>query len=376
MTKPLRVGVISANWGMVAHLPAWHAIDGVEVHAVCTSRRETAEAARERFGLRKCYWNHADMAADPDIDIVDVGTRPDLRRDMVLEAIGNGKHVFAAANFAATIDAARDMRDAAREAGITGALDSTLAYAPAHRRMAQLIADGWIGRPSAVTTRLWIPLFGAPDGIGSRWRWFAKRSHGASAMRNLGTHSLHLLVSLLGPIESVTALAHTALEVWKFSDGEVIHPETEDTAQIMLRFASGVTGQISVGWSSPALTGWRMELNGDKGTLISEHDGTFPSGPEVRLHGAQNGARPAELDLPEVCLSPPEFSFAAPPLVPQSHDIAGVMASFIRAIREGSRPSPDFEQAWHVEAALEAARLAILQRRWVDIAEIDPEAAS
>ena len=41
----LRVGIISAAWGTFAHLPAWRAVPGVEVTAVCTSRQETAEAA-------------------------------------------------------------------------------------------------------------------------------------------------------------------------------------------------------------------------------------------------------------------------------------------------------------------------------------------
>ena len=41
----IRVGLFGAAWGAFAHLPAWRAIPGVEVVAVCTSRQETAEAA-------------------------------------------------------------------------------------------------------------------------------------------------------------------------------------------------------------------------------------------------------------------------------------------------------------------------------------------
>ena len=49
----LRVGIISANWGTFAHLPAWRSIPGVEVVAICTSRRETAEAAAKKHGIEK-----------------------------------------------------------------------------------------------------------------------------------------------------------------------------------------------------------------------------------------------------------------------------------------------------------------------------------
>ena len=41
----LKVGIISANWGAMAHLPAWRSLPGVEVTSICTSRQETAEAA-------------------------------------------------------------------------------------------------------------------------------------------------------------------------------------------------------------------------------------------------------------------------------------------------------------------------------------------
>jgi len=35
--------VIGENWGL-NHIDAWSAVPGVEVAAICTSRRETAEA--------------------------------------------------------------------------------------------------------------------------------------------------------------------------------------------------------------------------------------------------------------------------------------------------------------------------------------------
>ena len=87
----LKVGIISANWGAYAHLPAWRAIEGVEVTAICTSRQETAEAAAAATSIPRAFWDAEAMAADPDIDIIDVGTRPNLRHAMVLAALRNGK---------------------------------------------------------------------------------------------------------------------------------------------------------------------------------------------------------------------------------------------------------------------------------------------
>ena len=95
----LRVGIMSANWGAFAHLPAWRSIPGIEVVAICTSRRETAEAAAKRCGIAAPFWDAQAMAAHPDIDILDCGTRPSVRDPVVASALRNGKHVYNAIPF-------------------------------------------------------------------------------------------------------------------------------------------------------------------------------------------------------------------------------------------------------------------------------------
>ncbi|WP_380780842.1 Gfo/Idh/MocA family protein [Sphingomonas sp. R86520] len=107
----------SARTGAYAHRPAWESIDGVEVTAICTSRRETAEAASARLNIPRAFWNAEEMAADPDLDIIDIGTRPDLRHAMVLAALRNGKHVYNGIPMAKDIDDARDMHRAWQTAG-------------------------------------------------------------------------------------------------------------------------------------------------------------------------------------------------------------------------------------------------------------------
>jgi predicted dehydrogenase len=362
----LRVGIISANWGMIAHLPAWLALEGIEVVAVCTSRRETAQAAAATYGIAKAYWDHAAMARDPDIDIIDIGTRPDLRYGMVMEAIRNGKHIFASANFAANLPAARKMRDAAREARIVGALDSVLPWNGAHRMVKHELASGAAGRPISVSTQLVINLFNR-NPQAEYWRWFGTRSHGASALRNLGTHSLHLLTYLLGPIEAVAGHATIALKEWNFTDGTTMRPEVEDTAQLLLRFANGTMGSMSTGWSAAAITGWRMELSCENATYVTHDEGYFPTHVGVQI------AKGGITETPKAIPLPPEFAdlrdvhFREPPTMPQSWDIVQAMQDFVRAIRQGGAPLPSFEDAYHVEAVLEAARQAIDNRSWVDV---------
>ncbi|MCC0057636.1 MAG: Gfo/Idh/MocA family oxidoreductase [Rhodobiaceae bacterium] len=349
---------------MRAHLPAWHATGDAEVKAVCTSRRQTAEAAARRYDVETPWWDAAAMCADPDLDIIDVGTRPDLRAPMVLAALANRKHVFAGANFAPDLATARIMRDAAREAGTICALDSVFPWQPAHREVKRLLDAGDTGRPVAVCARLHISHFAAPGAGGAGWKWFGIRKHGASAMRNLGTHSLHLLTWLLGPVEAVAAQATIAKRQWYFPDGSTVRPEVEDTAHIMLRFASGVMGTLCLSWSSPAKSGWRMELTCERSTLVTIDGAGFPCGARVRLYRGTDGgllSEPASIPCSD------GVSFESPTQVPQIPDIAHAAAHMIKSIRYGGRALPDFEDAFHVEAILDAARQAAETRSWMEV---------
>src|SRR4029453_14215304 len=83
----LRVGIISANWGAFAHLPAWRSLPDVEVTSICTSTPEPPEAARAGLGIPQPFWDAQAMIRSGEIDIVDCGTRPSVRHPMVLAAL-------------------------------------------------------------------------------------------------------------------------------------------------------------------------------------------------------------------------------------------------------------------------------------------------
>lgn len=56
LAETIGVGVIGASpvnpgWAVTAHIPAIRALPGLALRAVGTSRRETAEAAAEAFGV-------------------------------------------------------------------------------------------------------------------------------------------------------------------------------------------------------------------------------------------------------------------------------------------------------------------------------------
>ena len=365
----LRVGIISANWGTFAHLPAWRAIPGVEVVAVCTSRRETAEAAAKKCGIERAFWDAQKMTADPDIDIVDCGTRPSVRYPMVLNALRNGKHVYNAIPFAATIDQARELRDAWRESGRVAIVDAYSQWLPAARMAKEMMTDGLLGRPFAATCFFNLSLFNKPHPL-FPYNWFSQGGQGVSAMRNLGSHALHMIVFMFGEVDEVVAHDGRLLDEWQFPDGTVIKPENNDFACLLLRMRNGMTIQLQVSWNATVQPGWRLEAFGSNGRIVASAP-SFPTSRDTTLHaGTLASGKLEPVEIPRRLLETSEVTVAAE-IDPQPvYPMALSMNGMIRAIRGEGAANPDFEQAWKVEQVLEAARRSATERRWVRIEEV------
>ena len=201
------------------------AIPGVEVTAICTSREETARAAADRLGLPRAFWNAQEMCADPDIDIVDLGTRPSVRLPMVLAALAHGKHVYNASPHAPDWAGAKAIDAGWRAGGSIGVVDAFSQWLPAHRQMKAMLDDSYVGTPLGGTCHFNISLFNSPIKQ-FPYNWFAQGGQGVSAVRNNGSHALYMLRHLFGPIAELVADDSQILREWRFADGDTITPDT------------------------------------------------------------------------------------------------------------------------------------------------------
>jgi predicted dehydrogenase len=364
----VRVGIISAAWGAFAHLPAWRAIPDVEVVAICTSREETARAAAERLGVSRPFWDFRAMCADPDIDIVDCGTRPSLRKEMVLAALTHGKHVYNASPHAPDWAGAKGIDAAWRASGSVGVVDAFAEWIPAHRQMKALVEQGYLGRPLGGTCHFNISLFNRPSKH-FPYNWFGQGGQGVSAVRNNGSHALYALLHLFGPIAELVADDSQMLREWVFEDGDSIAPETTDFANVILRFVSGLTMQMQISWSMPLHDGWSIDVFGDRGRLIATSP-TFPTSRDCTLHGGQLGGAIAPIEIPDAFKSAAGIALDWQSDPQPSFPMALSMQRMIDAIRGDALPSPDFARALEIERLQEAIRLSSAERRWIVISDI------
>src|SRR5262249_25811753 len=118
-----RVGLIGTKFMGRAHSNAWLKVNKffdvprrAEMHTL--AGRDPAATAEfgQRWGWAKNTTRWQDIAADPEIDLVDVSTPNHLHAEQSIAMLNAGKHVACEKPLAGTLADARSMRDAARKA--------------------------------------------------------------------------------------------------------------------------------------------------------------------------------------------------------------------------------------------------------------------
>jgi predicted dehydrogenase len=364
ITQSLKVGIISANWGVKCHLPAWRAVEGVEVVAICTSRESSARAAATANSIPRAYWDYRKLVADPDIDVIDVGTRPSLRYHMLKAALAAGKHVYAGVPFAATAVQAEELVHLAEAMGLKGASDAYFEYIPAHRELKHRFDRGDIGELFSAALDIQINLFNPPV-PDFPYFWFADKSNGASSLRNLGSHAITYLTALFGEIREVVGVETTNLATWHVPGMGLIRPQVPDTAAVLAQFRGGGTATINLSWVAAGGVGWRLDVQGSKGRLSVVHAARFPNSDPVKLYAAS-----ATVPLGEEIRVSADFTHAAD--VSIDHEFRPLACypmalSFLelkRAIKGPGDASPSLRRALHVEQVIEAIARSERSGRW------------
>jgi predicted dehydrogenase len=80
-----------------------------------------------------------------------------------------------------------------------------------------------------------------PNDPANSWRWMADvEQSGVGGFGDLGTHSLDILMWILGDVEEVTADIRVVTKRYG--------PKTDETGQALMKFRNGVMGTLTAGW--------------------------------------------------------------------------------------------------------------------------------
>ncbi len=79
---------------------------------------ELAQTRAQEMGFNRATDDWRKLVADPNIDVVDICSPNFLHKEMAMEAIKHGKHVYCEKPLALNSEDAKEMVEAAKQAGV------------------------------------------------------------------------------------------------------------------------------------------------------------------------------------------------------------------------------------------------------------------
>ena len=376
------------GWAVRAHVPALKALpDLFEIVAVCTTRRETAEASARHFEIPHAFASVEDMLASlPDIDIVCVSARPVHHYRIAAAALRAGKHVYCEQPLGISTAQAEELCALAKRNRLRTVVGHQSHYEPATLHMTELVRRGYIGQPLTFHHTYFVSNYIAPRPSHRQWL-FQSEMGGHPGYRS--GHSLDRVHMVLG--QNVTAIcADMTVKVPErraLDHAGVIRSDQVDNMNYLLRVGKDVMGTMQVSFTAWFGTGNHFEVYGTEGMLMlatgdspawSKATGEGdPARGELKLFGARANIERllADPTAPERL----EKQFQEIPIPAKHYYVSGIergratflvaqtWCAFLRAIREGRECAPNFRDKLKIHRVWDAAEESVRSKSWQDV---------
>jgi predicted dehydrogenase len=354
MAGKIRLGLIGASvsgtWSSRSHLPALAVSADVELAAVCTTRAESAEAARQAYGARLAFDDYRKMIASPEIDAVAVVVRVPSHYAPARAALEAGKHVYCEWPLGRTTAESEELAALAKANGLVTAIGLQARVNPAVMHMKELVAGGYIGEMMAVHVSM------IREGVLTRpshRTWQRDAELGANTLTIANGHTIDAMRFVTGDFSRLSAVVATQAKQWLDTGADTpVDVTSPDNIAISGWLNNGAVASSHVGHIPFAGSGYRMEIYGREGTLVASGEDSPQLG-EVVLHGAKRDNKLAAIPVPE------RFTLASPGTPSgEAANVGQMYALFARAIRVGKGQLPDFATAVELHRLVDAIKQA------------------
>ena len=172
-----------------------------ELVAVGSRKKETGDAFGDKFNIPRRYIDYEDVAADPEIDIMYIGTPGVFHLRDVTMSLNHGKHVLCEKAFSINAKEAQAMVDLAREKKLFLMEAMWTRFFPIHVQIREMINQKAIGKVNGITINF---LAKPPFDLKNR---FYDLNLGAGVLLDTASYGISWASSLFGEPEAVTGLA-------------------------------------------------------------------------------------------------------------------------------------------------------------------------
>lgn len=271
----------SMNWGILGtgkianrFATALSNLEEANLAAVASRQADSANAFADTYNIPTRHVGYEAMAADPEIDIVYIGTPHVFHLRDAAMCLAAGKHILCEKPLTLNATEAEELIALARDKGVFLMEAMWTRFFPLHLKVREMITDGVLGDLLALHADF---CYCAPRDLQNR---FYRKDLGASVLLDAGSYCISFAHSLFGSPEQVTALAVM---------GET---EVDYQSSILMRFAGGELATLATSMISPDAKG--ATIIGSKGRLEIHPAWYKPEAMTLHLEGEE----PQQLNFP------------------------------------------------------------------------------
>ena len=387
MIKSLNVAMIGGGFMGKAHAMAYAAMPMFFWPAPAIPHRKVvvdvndvlAEEARQRFGFEEASSNWKDTIARDDIDVVDICTPNNVHAEIAIAAAKAGKHIICEKPLARTVEEARAMTKAVKEAGVTNMVAFNYRRTPAVALAKRFIDEGRIGKILNFRGTYLQDWSADPNGPLS-WR-FQKNIAGSGAIGDIGTHVVDMAHYLVGNITEVNAITKTYIKERpiqaggvdklgasdKKTDAPLGIVDVDDEVLSLIRFETGAVGTLEATRNAYGRNNFlTLEIHGEEGSIHFNYERRDEL--QVMFASDPGDARGFRTMYTGPAHPYGDGLWPIPGLgIGYSETKIVECRDFFAAIVNGETPTPDFAEALQTELVADALIKSGQTGNWVEV---------
>ncbi|MAX25710.1 MAG: dehydrogenase [Phycisphaeraceae bacterium] len=344
------------------------------MHTIAARDAQKVAMFAKRWGWQNSSSNWKEVCANPDIDIIDIGTPNHVHKEMALEALSQGKHLACEKPLAGNLDDAREMYKAAQKYKKSKTFVwFTYRRCPAVAFAQQLVAQGKLGKIYHVRAA-YLQDWAGPDAP-LVWR-FRGDIAGSGSHGDLGAHIIDMARFITGDeiSEIAGAMEHTFIKerpIPESTGGEISgrnaktsktkmgKSTVDDAVMFLARFKGGALGSFeATRLSTGDKNRNRIEIHGEKGAIRFD----FERMNELQWYDATIDGALQGWSTINVTSGADGHPYAAAwwptaHVVGYEHGFINMAADMINVLggKDAVVPLPDFADAYQTQRVLQAA---------------------
>lgn len=275
--RPLRVAVVGCGFiAQSAHLPAYVENPKARLSAICDSNKGLLDRLAKKYNVESVYDDYHELMESGTAEAVSICTPTATHAEIAIEAARHGIHTLCEKPLASNLQEAREMVREVTQSKTKFMVGFNVRFLPNHVMAKKFMTDGRIGKPLFIRGTIV-----APGAYGSE---MAQRDYSLEAEKrigvffDLGTHLVDLFMWMMGKPRAVYGMMNT------YRNGVKV----DDVAAALIRFESGVLGNITTIWANfpdyqSTMDTRMVEIIGADGKIDSDF-----LGPSLSFYGTKS----------------------------------------------------------------------------------------